>query len=165
MFLTPEDWIMILSGIMDVLLLLFVVDWRYFRDWIVIYLFTCNLSFILGSPIVNFHLIEYPYRLLPDYYQTCIFFELLIFPTLCIFYNQITRNRDIWSILYYAILFSAGMTACEYPLELYTNLIKYINWSWLTTFSTLLATFLLSRTFIAFCRWGCCYFGGRNINY
>lgn len=73
-------------------------------------------------------------------------------------YNQVTREKELWPILYYALLFSAGITAIEYPLELYTNLIKYINWNWITTFSTLTIAFLASRTFIAFFRLGCNYF-------
>ncbi|MDI6705282.1 MAG: CBO0543 family protein, partial [Bacillota bacterium] len=117
------------------------------------------LDFVWGSLVVEQKLIEYPIRLLPDHFDTSILFEIWVFPVLCILYNQLTRERGLWPSLYYAVLFSAGMTAIEYPIELYTNLIRYIDWSWLTTFSTLSVTFLMSRIFIAFFRWGCNYFG------
>ncbi|MDR3562711.1 MAG: hypothetical protein P4N59_14925 [Negativicutes bacterium] len=153
-----EQIIMAAAAGISLLLLIFAVDWRYFRDWVVVFLFKCTLDFAWGSPVVKKGLIEYPVRLLPDCFETSILFELWVFPVLCILYNQITRERGLGPILYYALLFSVGMTAVEYSLEVYTGLIKYLHWSWLTTFITLTATFLASRTFIAFYRWGCQYF-------
>ena len=158
MNMSTEQIIMILSAVITLLLLIFAIDWRYFRDWVVLFLFKSNLDFIWGSPVVSLNLLEYPIRLLPKYYETNILFECWVFPVLCILYNQVTREKGLWPILYYALLFSAGITAIEYPLELYTNLIKYINWNLITTFYTLTIAFLASRTFIAFFRWGCNYF-------
>ncbi len=156
--LTLDYMIMIVATVMSIVILICVIDWRYFRDWVVVYLFKCVVDFAWGSPVVSLKLIRYPVRLLPHYYETCIFFELWIFPILCIWYNQVTRKRSLGGILLYALLFSAAITAIEYPLERYTRLITYIEWSWFTTFYTLTITFLMSRTFIAFFRWGCRYF-------
>lgn len=153
-----EQIITITSAVITLLLLIFAVDWSYFRDWVVVFLFKACLDFAWGSPVVNLNLLEYPIRLLPIYYNTSILFELWVFPTLCVLYNQVTRERGLWPIIYYALLFSAVVTGIEYPLELYTDLIRYIDWSWFTTFCTLAITFLLSRAFIAFFRWGCNYF-------
>ena len=157
-----EMFISVSAFIIALLLLIFAVDWRYFRDWIAIFLFKCTVDFIWGSPVVSMKLLEYPVRFLPKYFDTSILFELWVFPILSVLYNQVTMKRGIGSILYYAVLFSAVITAIEYPLELYTNLIRYIDWSWFTTFSALIATLLLSRAFIAVFRWGCDYFGKRN---
>lgn len=156
-----EMLISLSSIIIALLLFIFVVDWQYFRDWIVVFLFECTLDFIWGSPVVSLKLLEYPVRFFPKYYETSILFELWVFPILCILYNQVTKNRGLGPILYYAALFSAGITAIEYPLEVYTNLIHYIDWSWVTSFYTLIITFLMSRTFIAVFRYGCDYFGER----
>ncbi|WP_207644284.1 CBO0543 family protein [Desulfolucanica intricata] len=161
MKLNLEYTIMLVSMMINLLLLIFAVNWRYFRDWIVIYLFKALLDMIAGSLVIEMKLIEYPVRLLPNYFQTSLFFELCAFPTLCILYNQVTKERGLWPIIYYAVLFSAGMTLVEYPLELYTDLIEYINWSWFTTLYTLTGTFLLSRVFIAFYRRGCDYFSAK----
>jgi hypothetical protein len=154
-----EQIIMAVAATIILLLLIFAVDWRYFRDWVVIFLFKCTLDFIWGSPVVNYKLLEYPVRLFPDCFQTSILFELWVFPVLCILYNQVTRTRGLGGIIWYALLFSAGMVAVEYPLERYTRLIAYIHWSWFTSFATLTLTFLASRIFIAFYRWGCNNFG------
>ena len=83
-----EEIINIIAAIIGLGLFIFVVDWRYFRDWIVVFLFKGLLDFICGSPVRKLNLIEYPIRLLPHYYDTSILFELWIFPILCILYNQ-----------------------------------------------------------------------------
>jgi hypothetical protein len=161
--MTVSEMIISISAfIIALLILILVVDWRYFRDWIVVFLFKCNLDFIWGSPVVNLKMLEYPVRFFSVYYETSILFELWVFPILCILYNQVTRNRGIGPILYYAVIFSAGITAIEYPIERYTDLIRYLDWSWFTTFYTLIITFLLSRMFIAIFRFGCDYYDKRN---
>jgi hypothetical protein len=151
--------ITVAATVATLLLLIFAVDWRYFRDWVVVFLFKCTLDFIWGSPVVAMKMIEYPDRILPHYYDTSILFELWVFPVLCILYNQITRTRGLTAIVGYAFLFSAGIVALEYPIERYTDLIEYKNWTWFTSLYTLILTFLMSRTFIAFFRWGCDRFG------
>lgn len=158
MHLSVEQIITILSSVIALLLLIFAVDWRYFRDWIVVFLYKALLDCIWGEPVVNIKLLEYPVRLLPHYFHTSILFELWVFPVLCVWYNHVTRKSGLGPIIFYAVVFSAGMTVIEYPLEIYTDLIKYIKWSWFTTFFTLTITFLSSRVFIAFYRWGCTYF-------
>lgn len=153
-----ENVIMAVSALLTLLLLVFAVDWRYFRDCVVVFLFKSLLDLIAGSIVVEANLIAYPVRLFPQYYDTPLLFELWVFPTLCVLYNQITRNSGLWPIIYYAFLFSAGITLYEYPIEVYTDLLEYIKWSWVTTFISLTITFLVSRIFIAFFRWGCSRF-------
>ena len=155
MSISVEMFISLAAAVITLLLLIFAVDWRYFRDWVVVYLFKSLLDFVVSSPTVEHHLLEYPNRLLPNCYDTSLLFELWVFPVLCILYNQTTREKGLSAILGYALLFSAGITVIEYLLELHTNLIRYIQWSWLTSYVTLTITFLLSRGFIAFYRRGC----------
>ncbi len=159
MNLNAELIISITAALVAFLLLIFAVDWRYFRDWIVIFLYKSVLDSLWGAAVVNTNRIEFPYRQLPHAYKISLLFDYWIFPVLCILYNQVTRERGIWPIIYYAVLFSAGITAIEYPLEIYTDLVRYNKWSWFTTFYTLTLTFLSSRAFVAFYRWGCRYFG------
>lgn len=165
MIFSFEYIVMIIAALATGLLLLFAVDWRYFRDWVVVFLFQSTLSITWGAAVENLKLLKYPIRLFPEYFETSILFELWVFPLLGVLYNQVTRTRGIGAIIWYALLFSTVITAIEYPLQLYTGLIKYIQWSWFTSFYTLVITFLASRIFIAFYRWGCDYFGqvrGKN---
>lgn len=159
--MSTEQTISIVSAGITLLLLIFAVDWRYFRDWIVVFLFKGLLDIIWGGAVAELKMIEYPVRLFAQVYQSSILFDLWVFPVLCILYNQITREKGLWPILGYAVLLGGGITLLEYPLEKYTELIRYVNWTWLTSFAALTFTFLLSRMFIAFYRWGCRYFGGR----
>lgn len=158
--MSTEQIIGIIAAGVALLLLIFAVDWRYFREWVVVFLFKGLLDLLWGGAVVQLRMIEYPVRLFPQYYSSSMLFDIWVFPILCILYNQITREKGLWPILGYALLFGAGVTAVEYPLERYTALIKYIRWSWLTSFLTLTVTFLSSRAFMAFYRWGCRYFGG-----
>jgi hypothetical protein len=159
MEISTENGIMAVFSLINILIIVFIIEWTYFREWIVVFLFKCVVDFVWGSAVVSLKMIEYPVRLLPKYYETCIFFEIWIFPALCVWYNQVTREQGLRGILMYSLLFSAGITAIEYPIEKYTDLIRYIDWTWFTTFYTLNITFLLSRSFMAFYRWGCNYFG------
>ncbi|KJS12323.1 MAG: hypothetical protein JL56_12950 [Desulfotomaculum sp. BICA1-6] len=156
---SAELIITIAAAVITLLLLFFAVDWQYFRDWVVVFLFKSNLDLIAGSIVVKKGLISYPDRIAGAIFDTSLLFEFWVFPVLCILYNQVTRKRGLWPIFYYAVLFSAGITAVEYPLELYTDLIVYTNWHWYDTLLSLAVTFLASRVFIAFYRWGCRYFG------
>lgn len=157
-----EQTVMLAAILITIVLLVFVVDWRYFRDWIAVFLFKVMIDFLWGSPVVKLELIEYPVRLLPHFYDTSILFEVWVFPILCVLYNQTTRSKGLGPIIGYAALYSTAITALEYVLERYTNLITYISWTWFTSFYTLMITFLLSRSFIAFFRWGCSYFGRKG---
>lgn len=161
MIINLDQFIMLIAAVVSLALLIFAVNWHYFRDWIALFFFKCTLDFIWGSAVENLDLLEYPVRLLPEYFETSLLFEAWVLPILCILYNQTTRKRGLGGIIWYALLFSALITAIEYPLELYTNLIKYKGWSWFTSYYTLTLTFLASRVFIAFYRWGCDYFGQR----
>lgn len=161
--ISVELFISVTAALLGLLLLVFAVDWHYFRDWVVVFLYKSLLDSLWGTAAVTLNLLEYPFRQLPQFYKTSLLFEYWIFPILCLLYNQVTRKLGFRLILVYAILFSAVMTAIEYPLELYTELIKYHKWSWYMTFITLAVTFLSSRIFIAFYSWGCAYFGDKRL--
>ncbi|MDD2553863.1 MAG: hypothetical protein PHP51_04765 [Desulfotomaculaceae bacterium] len=165
MYFSVELIISVVTALLALALLLFIIDWRYFRDWVVIFLFKCILDSLWGTAVVNKEMLEYPFRQLPQFFKMSLLFEYWVFPILCLLYNQVTRKRGVWPIIYYAVLFSAVVTAIEYPLELYTDLIEYHTWSWFTTFYTLTITFLASRAFIAFYRWGCDHFSPKEFRH
>ena len=159
MNISLENLLIISATIVTLLLLLFAVDWRFFGDWVVVFLFKGLLDAILGSIVVEMNYLEYPVRVLPQFFDTSVLFELWVFPVLCILYNQVTRERGLWPIIYYAVLWATGITIMEVPIERYTDLLLYKHWHGYTSLVTLTGTFLLSRAFIAFYRWGCLYFG------
>lgn len=153
-----ENIICLIAAFTTLLIAVFAIDWRNFREWIVVFLFQGELNLILGSLVVESNLLEYPVRLWPNLYDTSILFEFWVLPVLCIVYNQIVDHRKFRTKLYYAVLFSTGVTIIEYLLEANTKLINYITWSWQITFVTVSLAFLLSHWFLGFYRWGCHYF-------
>lgn len=160
---SPEQIIMLAAAVGSLLLLIFAVDWRYFGDWVSVFLFKSTIGLILGSMAVESGRLAYPVRYLPQFFHTSILFEILVFPTLCVLYNQAVRTRGAGGAVFYAILFGAFIAFMEYPLELYTGLIKYLHWAWYASFLSMTVLFLASRLFLAFYRWGCGYFGHRNM--
>lgn len=111
-----EYWISIVAAVITLLLFIFAVDWRYFRDWVVVFLFKALLDITIAAALVKAGFFVYPFRLLTRYYDSSLLFDAWVFPVLCILYNQVTRERGIVPIVYYAVLFSAGMTIMEYVL-------------------------------------------------
>ena len=93
MAITPENLIMLAAAALALLLFLLAVDWRHFRDWIAVFLFTCTLALLVGSPVCEMGLVEYPVRLFPEHYDTPVIFEAWVFPVLSVLYNQAVRER------------------------------------------------------------------------
>lgn len=161
LFTSPEKIIMHGSAVITLLLLLFAVDWRYFRDWVAVFLFVSAKDLALASMIVESGHIAYPVRYLPNFFDTSLLYEVWVLPTLCVLYNQLVRAGGPVAAIFYALVFSAAITFAEYPLELYTGLLKYTNWHWYWSFFSISGILLASRIFLAFYRWGCDYFGRR----
>lgn len=152
MHLTAESIISLTAAIVTLLLAAIAIDWRNFREWIALFFFQGEIDLLLGSLVVESGLLDYPVRILPDLYDTSLLFELWVLPILCILYNQIINKRSLWSMGYYAMLFSAGITGIEFIIERNTNLIAYIEWSWVTTFITVTLAFWVSRAFVVLYR-------------
>lgn len=148
MNLTAESIISLIAAIITMLVAIISIDWRNFREWIALFFFQGEIDLLLGSLVVESGLLDYPVRIFPDLYDTSLLFEVWVLPILCILYNQIINKRGLWPMGYYAILFSAGITVIEFILEKNTDLIAYIEWSWITTFITVTLAFWLSRLFI-----------------
>nr|WP_092072422.1 CBO0543 family protein [Dendrosporobacter quercicolus]NSL48545.1 hypothetical protein [Dendrosporobacter quercicolus DSM 1736]SDM41714.1 hypothetical protein SAMN04488502_104189 [Dendrosporobacter quercicolus] len=158
-----ENIICLIAAFTTLLIAVFAIDWRNFREWIVVFLFQGELNLILGSLVVESNLLEYPVRLWPKLYDTSMLFEFWVLPVLCLVYNQTVDHRKFRTKLCYAVLFSTAVTIIEYLLEANTNLINYITWSWQITFITVSLAFLLSHAFLIFYRRGCQYFSrGKN---
>ncbi len=85
-------------------------------------------------------MVEYPVKFLPDFFDTSILFEYLLFPVTCIFYYQTTYHSKLCSIMIQTFLYSAILTVLEVVFEKYTDLIEYHSWTW---FYSLISMFLL----------------------
>jgi hypothetical protein len=112
-----------------------------------VFLFVQFLTWISGFCVVELRLLEYPYRELSRINRTSFVFEYLLLPLLCVHLNARFPNRAARPVkigLYAGI--TSVLTAVEFLLERYTDVIKYIGWEWYWTFISVWLVLWLSRT-------------------
>jgi len=122
------------------------------KDWIIVFLLKTLISGFLGNIIAAKQLLTFPVRLLPKAFKSSVIYDNLLFPLMCVFYNQTTYKSKPGGMILQALLYSLPMTGIEYILEKRTNLIKYIKWKWYYTLFSLIGTFLLVRAIIGYIR-------------
>ena len=103
------------------------------------------ITWVLGALVVENKLISYPVRFLDYTYRASFSFEYFLFPSISALFNvHFPEEKSlVWKILY-ACAFPTAITSIEAMLEKYTNLIKYINWTWYYSWISLLVVLLLS---------------------
>jgi hypothetical protein len=133
--------------IMAVLLLIFVRR-DMIRQAIIIFLFKQLLTWLLGLIVVEFGLIVYPIRFFPNATKSSFTFEYLIYPAICVIFNLHYPNGKsrIRQFLHF-VYFCSAITVVEVLCERYTDIIKYIHWTWYATWISLFLTFYISRKF------------------
>ena len=135
------------------LLIPFAFKREKLKDWLLIFFLKGYISSFLDQIIVKKKHVSYPVRFMSKYFDSSILFDYLLFPILCVFYNQTSEKSNLHSIFLQSFIYSTPMTALEVILEKKTNLIRYNKkWNWLITYSTLVVTFLFVRGFIAIIR-------------
>lgn len=118
------------------------------REAMVVFMFKQLLTWIMGLLVVEFHLIEYPIRMLSRATTTSFSFEYIIYPALSvIFVLRFPENKPILYKIAWYLFFPSWMSAAEVLIEHKTNLIHYIHWDWYLTWLSLLVTFFLSRVY------------------
>ncbi|WP_079504613.1 CBO0543 family protein [Mesobacillus jeotgali] len=115
------------------------------KDWLLIFFLKSYLASILDTLLVKKGYLKYPVSLFKTF-DISVIFSYLIFPVCCVYFNQVTRNSGIISILLKSLLFSAPSAMAESWLERNTKLIKYKkNWTSIYSFSSIASTFLAVR--------------------
>jgi hypothetical protein len=122
------------------------------KDWIIVFLLKTLISGFLGNIVASKKYLEFPVRHIPEAFKSSVVYDYLLFPLLCVFYNQTTFHSKLSGIVSQAFLYSMPMTGIEYILEKKTNLIKYNTWKWYYTLFSLAGTFMIVRGAIAVIR-------------
>ncbi|WP_423808705.1 CBO0543 family protein [Pontibacillus yanchengensis] len=116
------------------------------KDWVLIFFMKCFISSLVDKITVSCGWIEYPVRLFPRFLKISVLFDYLLFPLLCVWFNQTSYTSNMKSILLQAFwIYSLPVTIFETWLERKTDLIRYKRWSWFHSLTSLAATFLLVR--------------------
>lgn len=119
------------------------------KNWVVVFLFKSYIASILDNIIVKKGYIKYPVKLF-RIFDISVIFSYLIFPITCVYFNQVTKNSKIKSILFICLLFTAPSTWVEYWLEKNTSLVKYKkSWTWVHSFVSIACTFLFVRALMS----------------
>ncbi|WP_283244091.1 CBO0543 family protein [Bacillus suaedaesalsae] len=115
------------------------------KDWLLIFLLKSYISSFVDTIVVRKGYIKYPANLLKSF-DISVVFSYLLFPITCVYYNQITKESNLQSIILKGVLFSLPMALFEDWLEKNTKLIRYKkSWNWLYSFISIFCTFILVR--------------------
>jgi hypothetical protein len=151
LILIKEIVILIAAWVSTIILLILFVPKNKFRPANVIFFCKQLMTWLIGLVVAQFRLIEYPVREFAYATRTSFTFEYFIYPSLCVLFNLHfpEEKSRIRQFLYYCY-FCTSMTVFEVLCEKYTDVIKYIHWTWYLTWITLFITFYLSRQYF---RW------------
>jgi hypothetical protein len=131
--------VLISAWVVTILLLILLTPRDKIREAHVLFMFKQVLTWITGLIVVEAGWIEYPVREFPKASASSFSFEYFIFPAVCIILVlRFPFHKSIWHKTGWLLLFPTGMTILEVLIERYTNLIKYINWSWYWSWLSLL---------------------------
>lgn len=119
------------------------------KDWILIYLLKSLLCTFLDVPVNKKKFVKYPKRYFPNSFDSNIVFLYVIFPLLCVLYNQFTYKMKAIKTIPSVFLYSVPMAIFEKWLEKNTQLVKYSKgWNSYFTLSYLTFAFWVVRVFI-----------------
>jgi hypothetical protein len=145
-----EVFIIISVWVLSILIMFFIPAAKR-RIAHLAFLFKQAITWSVGLPVVEYHLLEYPIRCLADVNRTSITYEFMAFPAACALFNAYyPQQRGKFFRLFYYVAFTSVLTVIEVLLEKYTEVIKYVHWSGWWTFVTIWITFMMTR---AFCVW------------
>jgi hypothetical protein len=140
-----EILILILSITLAAFLLWKFVPKEKMLDAHVSFFFMQVQTWIYGAIVVENRLIEYPVRFLYYAYRVSLVFEYFIFPTISVLFNiYFPTRKGLVHKLIYIIAYPTVITIIEVILEKYTDVIKYLHWSWYWSWLTMLITLLIS---------------------
>lgn len=146
-----ERSIIVLAWIISIFLLKVFVPKNKKREAWLILLFMQTFNWFFGLVVVEFDLIKYPlilFEATEKANRTSFLFEFMAFPVLSVIFTLYLPKGKTWHwrSLYY-IAYTAFITLFEVILEKYTDLIKYIHWTWYYTFGTVLMAFYICTFF------------------
>ena len=136
------EWIVIIC------LLVKLIPKNKLREASVAFLFKQAVTWILGLEVVQLRLMEYPVRLFSYANRTSFTFEYFEYPSVCAIFNvHYPTKKSLFGQFIYYFYYCTSMTIIEVFLEKYTEILKYINWTWYITWITLFITFYITRMF------------------
>ncbi len=146
--MNKEILILVTAWILTIISLILFIPKNKFREAQVIFFFKQLMTWLLGLTVAQYRLIEYPVREFAYATKTSFSFEYFIYPSICVVFNlHYPEGKSHTRQFMHYFYFCTGMTILEVLCEKYTDILKYIHWSWYSTWITLFITFYLSRQY------------------
>lgn len=121
------------------------------REAHVAFLFKQIITWPIGLVVAEFRLIEYPFRAFTYANKASFIFEFFLYPAICaLFVANYPDKKKLSARFLYYFSYCSVLTVIEAIEERYTEILKYIHWSWPVSFITFLITFYMS---ISYTRW------------
>ncbi len=147
-----ELWIQLAVGVVSITIFSVSIHKQPSTEGLLAFFCTSTLSLLIAPILVSMGCFEFENRLLADYFQTSILYEVITLPSVVMLYHQFTYRSRLKGILLQAALFSGVLTFIEVIIERYTELISYLSWNWFHTFWTVLVMLLLVKGIVQIVR-------------
>ncbi|MGN7485599.1 CBO0543 family protein [Priestia megaterium] len=123
------------------------------KDWLLVYLFNASTNSIIDYFLTLHNIVTYPVRFLGKTTKIHVLFDLLLYPTFTVLYNQMTEKDKPLSIFYKLVALVIPLFFIEFWAVRRTDLIKWKKgWNWYHTFSGIILKSLVTRSLIAIIR-------------
>ena len=114
----------------------------------VAYLFAQVVTWPMGLIVAEYTLIEYPIRLFHYANKAQFIFEFFLFPSICtLFVVNYPEKKNVFGRFMYYFYYCTFLTIIEIFEERYTNVLKYIHWTWYVSWITMFIMFYIVRKY------------------
>lgn len=143
-------WQILLASI---LLLIYLLRKPPLKDWILVYLLNAFSNVFVDAFIVSKKMLSYPIRIFPHVLDSNFLFDTIVYPTIMVLYNQVTRYDSILLIISKVFLFTIPMLFIELWAVRKTSFIHWKKgWTWKHSFISTTIKSLLNRLMIGLIR-------------
>lgn len=140
-----ECMIYIIEVMLIIFLLFRCIPKNKIREAQVAYLFKLIITWSLGLIVAEFGLIEYPIRLFQYSDKANFLFEFFLLPSIsAIFVVNYPGKKSTFDKFRYYFYYCTTLSIIEVLEERYTNVLKYMHWTWYLTWITFFITFYMS---------------------
>lgn len=144
-----ERNVLISFFILSVGLLPFLLKKPPIKDWLLAFFMNAYSNVILDRLFVHSHFLEYPVRLMPRKFKVNLLFDQLIYPTISIIINQVTKMDKPFTILAKMTSILIPVFLVEFFAERKTNLINWKKgWRWYHSLTSMFVKSLVNRLLI-----------------
>ncbi|MBL0386085.1 hypothetical protein JJB07_05405 [Tumebacillus sp. ITR2] len=148
--MSKEFWILVSLWVVIPVALWRLTPKSRTREMHLVFMSMQTFTWLFDILVVQFGLIEYPYREFPHATRMNFTLHFLLYPSLAVvFMLYFPEAKPKWVKALYTVLFSAGIAAIAVVIERYTHLVHLVSWRMSLSFEIILFCNVLTRLFVA----------------